>query len=240
MDVFGTPVPDFDFDEDDVESECARPCLSNHGGLTLDDIAALHGPMAEEDVSVEPIKATENSAVFAVEARGQLPVAVKVTGDRRRLVEEYNNRLALGNSPRLLAVYGLVCSSDKAMLVMELADRDIRGERLEEWEVCCLIHDVAQALGVIHQAECMHLDVSPSNILRAGERFKLADFGTVCRRGQFAVGREGAGPYVSPECLVYPDVEVGPAADVYSFGLVLMEAITGEPVPRGVSRVRGH
>jgi serine/threonine protein kinase len=115
---------------------------------------------------------------------------------------------------------------------------DIAMIRFDEIDVWQLVHDVASALAQIHRLWWMHLDVSPSNILRGDATFKLADFGTLTRIGDFAEGNEGAGPYVSPEALAYPRGEhpVTGQTDIFSLGVVLLEALTGKLAPRGGSK----
>ncbi|KAH0802951.1 CAMK family protein kinase [Histomonas meleagridis] len=95
------------------------------------------------------------------------------------------------------------------------------------------------ALQILHSHELMHLDVSPGNILMTNDgHFKLADFGTLTKINHFTEGDEGAGPYVSPEALAYPNGIhlVTTATDIFSFGVVLMEAVTGKNAPRGGSQ----
>ena len=75
--------------------------------------------------------------------------------------------------------------------------------------------------------------MSPSNILKSKNYFKLGDFGTVCEEGVFRSGHEGAGPYVSPETLKYPERNVSYETDIFSFGVVLLEAASGFRAPRG-------
>jgi serine/threonine protein kinase len=120
---------------------------------------------------------------------------------------------------------------------MELCDRgDIRNTRLCEKDLWKLIHEIGTALSVIHGGNWMHLDVSPGNILIGNRCFKLSDFGTLKPVGSFEAGMEGAGPYASPEALNFPyGAPVTEQTDIFSFGLVLLEAATGIPAPRGGS-----
>jgi membrane-associated tyrosine/threonine-specific cdc2-inhibitory kinase len=63
----------------------------------------------------------------------------------------------------------------------------------------------------------------------------LADFGTLTKIGSFVEGCEGAGPFVSPEALAFPfgPYEVTGQTDIFSFGVVMLECLTGQPSPRG-------
>jgi predicted Ser/Thr protein kinase len=87
---------------------------------------------------------------------------------------------------------------------------------------------LADALHALHEAGLVHRDLKPSNVLveRSG-RVVLLDFGFVgdrdtrVQRSQTIVGTP---VYMSPEQALQADV--GPAADWYSFGVILFEALT--------------
>jgi len=165
--------------------------------------------------------------------------AVKITPHKRRVRDEYAKRLQLRDSPFLVRVLSVFETPTKALLQMELCERgDLAAFPVAApSDIRQLAFDIGGALGELHDAGWMHLDVSPSNILVARGGFKLADFGTLTRVGAFAEGGEGAGPYVSPEALAFPGgpFRVGPPTDVFSFGVVLLEAASGALAPRGGS-----
>ena len=96
---------------------------------------------------------------------------------------------------------------------------------------------MADALSYVHGHAIVHRDVKPENILVSeipalGYTLiaKLADFGVA----QFIDGSRltsdgaimGTAAYISPEQA--RGEEIGPASDVYSLGLVLLEALRGE------------
>ena len=91
-----------------------------------------------------------------------------------------------------------------------------------------LLGQVADALDAAHAAGIVHRDVKPHNILVDGERAYLSDFGlakAIDESGAGANSVVGTAHYMSPE--QWRGESVGPAADVYSLGCVLYEAITG-------------
>jgi serine/threonine protein kinase len=130
------------------------------------------------------------------------------------------------------------------MLVMELVDGpDLRSRlaagALDPRCVAALGQDLCGALVHAHARGVIHRDVKPANVLLAdagtGEvRAKLADFGIAVQpsgtRGD-QVWTAGTAAYLSPE-----QVEGRPlsgATDVYSLGLVLLEALTARPTYGG-------
>jgi hypothetical protein len=92
-----------------------------------------------------------------------------------------------------------------------------------------LLGQVADALDAAHAAGIVHRDVKPHNILVEGDRAYLSDFGLAkafdesgATAGASVVG---TAHYMSPE--QWRGDSIGPAADVYSLGCVLYEALTG-------------
>ena len=233
MDCF--PLPDFG--SDDFSGPDYQMCEPIHAKTFTDDeyntLCRDQGLIVD---TLAPIRCTANSTVYA--ARSPLDGkswAVKVTDRKRTIEEEFAKRKQLVDSPYLLKSIALRKSPRKALLQMELCGGDLRDLKLTEPDVWRLIHDIGNALALIHKSGWMHLDVSPGNILIGKNCFKLSDFGTLTPIGSFEEGMEGAGPYVSPEALQFPGAQVTPQTDIFSFGVVLLEVITGMPAPRGGS-----
>jgi DNA-binding beta-propeller fold protein YncE len=92
-----------------------------------------------------------------------------------------------------------------------------------------LLGQVGEALDAAHAAGIVHRDVKPHNVLVEGDRAFLSDFGLAKALGESGAlsgaSVVGTAQYMSPE--QWRGEDVGPAADVYSLGCVLYEALTG-------------
>lgn len=170
------------------------------------------------------------------------PVALKVIareladrpGFRERFLRE--SRLAARlEHPAVVPIYDSREVDGELVVAMRLvAGGDLRKLIDEEGPLPSqrainLLAQVADALDAAHAAGIVHRDVKPHNILVDGDRAYLSDFGlakAVDESGA-AGGASvvGTAQYMSPE--QWRGDSIGPAADVYSLGCVLYEAITG-------------
>ena len=106
------------------------------------------------------------------------------------------------------------------------------GKRMRVQRVVGLAMDVAKGLNWLHHKGIIHRDLKSANILitEAG-RAKISDFGLshVRRRSEESMvgyhGVAGSPSYIAPEVL--QQKEYGVAADVYSFGILLNEMVSG-------------
>lgn len=111
-----------------------------------------------------------------------------------------------------------------------LAERVRDSGPLTAEEVRRLGAGLAEALRDIHRAGVVHRDLKPSNVLLAADGPKVIDFG-ISRPYDSDLRTEtgkliGTPPFMAPEQFQRPR-EVGPAADVFAMGAVLVHAATG-------------
>lgn len=123
-----------------------------------------------------------------------------------------------------------------------IAERDT----IDDTRAIRLLRQICQGLTHLHSRNIIHRDLKPENILititdEGKEIIKLIDFGVakpdnhdgalqaLTQTGQFV----GSPMYMSPEqCL---GKKVDPRSDLYSFGCILFEFITGKPPFRGAN-----
>lgn len=176
----------------------------------------------------------------ATDLRLNRPVAVKIfrpgtDPDGEQRFGEEAQTLANLSHPGLVAVHDSGVEDHRAYLVMELVDGPTLREVLDQQrlpleEVTRIGTDLADVLTYVHEQGVVHRDVKPSNVLlnRDG-RVRLADFGISRLAGASGLTAAdatlGTASYLAPE-QVQGD-RVGPPADVYALGLVLLEAVTG-------------
>jgi serine/threonine protein kinase len=148
--------------------------------------------------------------------------------------EEAGALLALPQHPNLarFVTFDAGCKP-KPILVMELVEGTTLESLIQAGDLTIdratrILTDLLHGLEAMHAVGVGHLDVKPSNVvLRRGEEAVLVDFGL---SGKHVRPGCATGPYGAPE--VWGALEgaggLDPAkADVYAFGCVLFEALTG-------------
>jgi WD40 repeat protein len=185
-------------------------------------------------------------------------VAVKVLkpqlaadpSERYRFEREARKAAAVRHD-HIVTVYRVGQEVDGALpyLVMEylpggtLAARLRRQGVIAPREAAELVRQAASGLAAAHAGGLVHRDVKPSNILLAAVdgRAKITDFGLArVTEATAAASQSGAmvgtPAYMSPEQITAPG-KVDGRSDVYSLGVILYEALTGERPFRGVAHL---
>ena len=183
-----------------------------------------------------------------------------VTWDANRLerfVQEARAASAL-NHPHLISIYDIGESAPKRngvaqgppvlYIAMELVAGEtlrkaIESRRLDAKRALEYLVQVVDALGAAHAAGVIHRDLKPENLMIAdGGYAKVLDFGVAKLRADLAppgadsdvvpsAGVIGTVGYMSPEQVQGKPLD--PRTDIFSFGCVLYETITGRRAFQG-------
>ena len=178
-------------------------------------------------------------------------VALKFMTQAPRLDTEHGERLrrearalAALNHPNILTIHDIGEADGLPFLVFEWVDGGAlsdetwrRALSLDEFRQLAL--PVAEALAAAHEHGIVHRDIKPANVLLTRDgRVKLADFGLAKFSDRHQdLTRTGAAigtvAYMSPEQAGGGDV--GMTSDIYSFGVLAYELLTGERPFKGDS-----
>ncbi len=172
--------------------------------------------------------------------------------ERARFASEARTLAALSH-PGLVTLLDAGILDEHPYLVMELIDGPSLAQAIringpmDPVRVASLGGQVAEALAYAHQSGVVHRDVKPGNILIApDDRALLTDFGIARLLGDDAHHTKTGDTIGSPAYLSPEQVRGDPfseAVDVYSLGLVLLEALSGvraypgTPVEAAVARL---
>jgi serine/threonine protein kinase/Tol biopolymer transport system component len=174
-----------------------------------------------------------------------LNAALSRDGISRERFEREARSIAALTHPHICTVHDVGDHEGDAFLVMELLEGHTLAARLARTkgglpldEALSIATDVVQALAFAHRHHITHRDIKPANIMLTRTGVKLLDFGLAQLRGQDDVAAHSrtqtssTGPldvmgtlsYMSPEQL---DGRADPRSDIFGFGAVFFEMLTG-------------
>lgn len=185
-----------------------------------------------------------------------LPSGKVADSDRkRRFIQEAKAASAL-NDPHIVAIYDISADAGVDFIVMEYVpgkplDQMIPQKGLRTAETLRYAIQIADALAKAHAAGIIHRDLKPANLMvTVDDQVKVLDFG-LAKLIEPSIGAEAATltacdateagailgtiSYMSPEQAEGKSVDA--RSDIFSFGSVLYEMLTGQKAFQGDSKL---
>ena len=160
--------------------------------------------------------------------------------------------LASFNHTNIASIYGLEDSGGVRALVMELVEGPTLADRIKEGaipleEALPIAKQIAEALEYAHERGIVHRDLKPANIkVTRDGKVKVLDFGLakamqddasaqdISNSPTLSIAATKAGMILGTAAYMSPEQAKGKAvdrrADIWSFGVVLFEMLTGRQV----------
>jgi serine/threonine protein kinase/formylglycine-generating enzyme required for sulfatase activity len=165
-----------------------------------------------------------------------LPHQISVNKEERKRFEIEAQAAAALNHPKIATIHAIEESDDEMFIVMEYIDgvelkEKIRSSPLPVDESINIATQIAEGLEAAHKNGIVHRDIKSQNIMITSDgKVKIMDFGLAKIKGGSQVTKIGTtigtAAYMSPEQA--KGEEVDQRTDIWSFGVVLYEMLTGE------------
>jgi len=147
----------------------------------------------------------------------------------------------LDNVPEILDVENITISGESYRLILEqYIEGPTLGEKLTVGKLSTvdglrLLSDLLNVVVKLEEVAVVHRDIKPGNIICGNDgRYYLIDFGIArqLNNASLTMTQAPVGPhtpgYGAPELFQYRKKDIDSRADLFSIGVVLFEALTGE------------
>ena len=185
-----------------------------------------------------------------------LPAHVADDPDLRQRFEREAKTISSLNHPHICTLYDIGKEGETDFLVMEYLDGQTLAQRLEKGalpldQALTIAIEIADALDKAHRQGIVHRDLKPANIMLTKAGAKLLDFGLAKLKPAEAADALTATPtqeaplteqgailgtfqYMAPEQLEGQEADA--RTDIFAFGAVVYEMVTGEKAFASESR----
>ncbi|MGB7063270.1 MAG: protein kinase [Candidatus Zixiibacteriota bacterium] len=159
---------------------------------------------------------------------------------KTRFMREARAAAAL-NHPNIITIHEVAEYEARPFIAMEYVEGEslkdlIARKELSIGEVLDMALQISEGLAVAHGAQIVHRDIKPQNILMGKDgRVRICDFGLAKAKRDATLTQAGSTlgtiAYMSPEQA--QGKEADHRSDIFSFGVVLYETVTGQLPFRG-------
>ena len=184
-----------------------------------------------------------------------LPDAFTSDPERMARFEREAKLLASLNHPNIAGIYGLEQADGNRFLVLEYVEGETLQARLSKGalpleDALALCRQIAEGLEAAHEKGVIHRDLKPANVMiTAEEKVKILDFGLAKAFSDETQSIDSSQSPTLTEAMTQPGVILGTAAymspeqakgksvdrraDIWAFGCILYECLTGKKVFEG-------
>lgn len=196
-------------------------------------------------------RATHVLTTRPVAIKWLLPDAPGAATARQRLIREARTASTISD-PSIVDVFDIVDEGRTAFLVMELLEGELLSEKLarERLTIAAILQLLLPAMRAVaraHESGVIHRDLKPDNLFvcrlpDGSERLKVLDFGisklVAPDENEVSITRSGmtvGSPHYMPLEQLQGVTDLDGRVDVYAFGVILYEALTGQKPFGGTS-----
>jgi serine/threonine protein kinase len=170
-----------------------------------------------------------------------LPHSIAVTPEEKERFKIEARASAALSHPNIATIYAIEECDGQTFIVMEYIDGQELKEKIKSGplplnDIMSIAYQIAEGLEASHKAGVIHRDIKSQNIMITNDgKVKIMDFGLAKIKGGAQVTKVGATvgtvSYMAPEQMQGGNVDG--RADIFSFGVILFELLTGTMPFRG-------